>query len=98
MFSYVFHNGYAIKSNRESGTGRPDIALMPSVRTQSYIIIEFKIADAWDKMDETCQKAIAQIRKQRYAEEPYAMGYSRIPLYGIAFWKKQALVRLAADY
>jgi hypothetical protein len=84
-------NGYSVKSNRESGTGRPDIALIPASRANPYIIIEFKKAANWDKMDVACQTALNQIEEKGYANEPLRMGYKHILRYGVAFWEKEAL-------
>jgi hypothetical protein len=87
--------GYSLKSNREAGLGRLDAAMLPSLRTMPYIIMEFKITDEWRKMGEACDNAIKQIDEKRYTEEPMGMGYINVIRYGVAFWKKVCLVKIA---
>ena len=86
---------YGVRSNREAGLGRPDITLIPARRKDPYIIIEFKTTKNQSDMETVCEAALEQIASQRYAEEAQKEGWNRVVCYGIAFWKKQALVRIA---
>jgi len=88
--------GYSVQSNRESGLGRPDIELVPSNREKPYIILEFKNAPDMAALDRACDAAVKQIADRRYAEAPLAQGYRTVLCYGVAFWKKMALVQFAA--
>ena len=83
--------GYAVESNKEKGLGRPDI-LLKDRKNRRAIIIEAKIADKSSDLDRECDKAIKQIKDQKYAEGLY--GYEKICCYGIAFFQKQAKVKL----
>ncbi len=87
---------YRVYSNRESGNGRPDIVLQTAnVRKGSVIILELKIASSIAQMDNLCDKALAQIEEQRYAEPFASEGYPDIKKYAICFYKKECIVRKA---
>ena len=91
MFKNI--ENYIVLSNRESGNGRPDILLKyPSVRGKA-IIIELKVAKTFRTMQEKCEEALKQIEKQRYEEALREEGYSDIIKYGIAFYRKECMVR-----
>ena len=83
--------GYAVESNKEKGLGRPDI-LLKDRKNRRAIIIEAKIAAKVSDLDRECDKAIKQIIDEKYAEGLY--GYEKICCYGIAFFQKQAKVKL----
>ena len=83
--------GYAVESNKEKGLGRPDI-LLKDRKNRRAIIVEAKIADKASDLDRECDKAIKQIIDEKYAEGLY--GYEKICCYGIAFFQKQAKVKL----
>ena len=85
--------GYAVESNKEKGLGRPDI-LLKDRKNRRAIIVEAKIADKSSDLDRECDKAIKQIIDEKYAEGLY--GYEKICCYGIAFFRKQAKVKLLA--
>ena len=85
--------GYGVESNKEKGLGRPDI-LLKDRKNRRAIIIEAKIADKVSDLDRECDKAIKQIIDEKYAEGLY--GYEKILCYGIAFFQKQAKVKLLA--
>ena len=85
--------GYAVESNKEKGLGRPDI-LLKDRKNRRAIIVEAKIADKASDLDRECDKAIKQIIDEKYAEGLY--GYEKICCYGIAFFRKQAKVKLLA--
>ena len=86
--------GYRIKSNRESGLGRPDIILKtPSVRGMA-IILELKVSPTFLDMEEKCREALSQIETQRYEESLRQEGYSKIIKYGVCFYRKECLVMM----
>lgn len=85
--------GYRIASNRESGTGRHDIVMRyPSSRGQA-MIMELKVAGAFDELEAGCDKALAQIEEQKYDTELRKDGYRNIIKYGICFYKKECMVK-----
>ena len=83
--------GYGVESNKEKGLGRPDIFLKDR-RNRRAIIIEAKKSDKESDLDKDCDKDIKQIIDGRYAEG--IGGYEQILCYGVAFFQKQAKVRL----
>ena len=85
---------YSVKSNRESGNGRPDIVLQtPNIRKGCIMILELKIAGSIAEMDAVCDRGLVQIAEQRYAESFLAEGYPEVKKYAICFYRKECLVR-----
>lgn len=86
---------YHVISNRESGLGRPDIIIQaPSVQGKA-IIIEIKVAKIYNEMEEKCEEAIQQITEKNYESFVRDEGYQDIIKYGICFYKKECLVKVA---
>ena len=88
-------DGYRVKSNRESGHGRSDLALY-SVNGIDYnaVIFEFKMAKRVDMLPAASEGALKQIDDNDYAaywdkEE----GYKNILKYGIGFCGKRCEVK-----
>ena len=86
--------GYSVESNKEKGLGRPDIFLKDR-RNRRAIIIEAKKSDKESDLDKDCDKAIKQIIDEKYAEGIH--GYEQILCYGVAFFQKQAKVKLLRE-
>ena len=83
---------YLVKSNRETGNGRSDIMVKsPSLRGRSFIL-EVKVSDCIDNLEEDAKKALEQIYEKKYMEELRAEGYRRIDCYGISFYRKDCEV------
>ncbi|MDO4804509.1 MAG: PD-(D/E)XK nuclease domain-containing protein [Lachnospiraceae bacterium] len=85
--------GYSVDSNKEKGLGRPDI-LLKDRRNRRAIIIEAKKSKKESLLDKGCDAALGQIVTEKYAEG--LEGYEHILCYGVAFFKKQARVKLLA--
>lgn len=86
---------YIVLSNRESGTGRPDILLKyPSIRGKA-VILELKAAKSYQELEAACEDALAQIEDRRYEEGLRQEGYRNIIKYGVAFYKKECMVKIA---
>lgn len=84
---------YRVLSNRESGTGRPDILLKtPYIRRGRVMILELKVADSYQNMESCCGSALRQIEDQDYEAALREEGYEDIAKYGICFYKKECLV------
>lgn len=84
---------YIVLSNRESGNGRPDIVLKyPSVRGKA-VILEIKVARTYQELESKCDEALRQIDEQKYEEALRQEGYSNILKYGIAFYRKECMVK-----
>ena len=88
--------GYLVRSNRESGNGRPDIVMQTvQVRKGRVIILELKIAGSIAEMDVACDRALAQIEAQHYAEPFITEGYPEVKKYALSFCKKECMVKKA---
>ena len=84
---------YIVVSNRESGNGRPDIVLKyPSIRGKT-VIIEIKVAGSWKELEKKCTEALKQIEEKDYEAELRREGYQNIMKYGVAFYKKECMVK-----
>ena len=87
--------GYAILSNRESQTDRPDILLKsPSLRKPA-IIMELKLARSINDMETACDRALEQIEARNYQAALYEEGYRNFVKYGISFYKKECFVKVS---
>lgn len=84
---------YIILSNREAGNGRPDIVIKyPSVRGTA-VIMELKVSDSYEHLPQYCEAALEQIESRRYMEGLRTEGYQNIIRYGVAFYRKDCMVR-----
>ena len=84
---------YLVKSNRESGNGRSDIMVKsPSLRGKAFVL-EVKVSDSIDDLEDDAEKALRQIQEKKYMEELRTEGYRKIGCYGISFFRKDCEVR-----
>lgn len=90
----VMSNRYQVKSNRESGLGRFDVALIPHTKTMPGYIYEFKFAsDDKADLDALACEALRQIGEKKYDTELIAAGVTNVQKIGIAFRGKKAVVK-----
>lgn len=96
LIASIDRNQYELKSNRESGLGRYDIAIIPRDTATPGIIIELKRyvkSEAQDKIDEILQQnateALHQIEKRNYPSEFIARRIKNLIKMGLAFSGKQ---------
>ena len=87
--------GYVVRSNRENGLGRTDITVKDR-KNRRAAIIETKSAGSERELDPLCDKALAQIAENQYNVEIERSGYKQVICIGIAFYKKQCQVKVAA--
>ncbi len=86
--------GYRVKSNRESGNGRPDIIMQTvNIRKGQVILLELKLAKRIADLESACDRGLAQIETQRYAEPFIEEGYPSILKYAISFYNKDCMVK-----
>lgn len=78
---------YTVKSNMESGNGRPDLLIMDMKRMR-LAVFEFKIAKDICELEETTRNAIEQIKTNEYGED--LSYFKEIHRYAIVFVKKKA--------
>lgn len=83
--------GYAVQSNKEHGEGRSDI-VVTDIRGAKAAVFEAKYSKTLNKMQDDCEKALAQIDERMYAKE-FEDDYDEVFCYGIAFYKKRCVVR-----
>jgi hypothetical protein len=100
---YIATDNYSIKSNRESGEGRYDIAMFPKRNNLPGIIFELKHyrAEEGEKADrqkleksleKAAEEALKQIENNAYLTELKEAGAGPIFRYGAAFCGKKAKV------
>lgn len=86
---------YKIKSNRESGDGRYDIALIPREDIYPGIIMELKWKSGLDEqaLESLSDEALRQIENKRYDSEMSSEGVKKILKLGIAFSGKKVRIK-----
>ena len=90
----LFTARYHIRSNRESGYGRFDLAAFPKKQGQSGILMEFKVAETEAALERETTAALKQMEDMDYMAEFRAQGTETVWKYGIAFCgKKLKMVR-----
>ena len=87
--------GYLVRSNRESGNGRPDIVMTESKFRGRAMIMELKISDTMQGMEKKCEEALTQMEEQNYAAPLAEDCYQPILKYAICFFKKRSMVKKA---
>jgi len=93
------HRGeYAVQSNRESGYGRYDIAVIPKDREKIAVLMELKsIAKPSGALDDAlitgAEAALTQIEERHYIADLRQLGIRRICKIGIAMYGKQVKVK-----
>ena len=78
---------YYVRSNRESGDGRYDLALDPKDASLPGIVIELKAEKgaSAEKLKHLAQAALKQIEERKYDTEMNARGVAKVLKYGVAF-------------
>ena len=92
ILSYM--DGYIVKSNRETGDGRSDIFIKPLSIFEKAIIIEIKVCNKPKEIFTKCDEALKQIEDKHYEDELNEQGYENIIKYGMAFFRKDCLVKI----
>ena len=90
-------DGYIVKSNRESGDGRSDIYIKPLSIFQRAVIIEIKICDKPKELFTKCEDALNQIDEKHYEDELNEEGYDDVIKCGIAFYRKDCLIKVREE-
>jgi hypothetical protein len=86
---------HEVKSNRESGSGRYDVMLIPRDRTKPGVILEFKkvYGETDEAFQEMAEEALLQIKDRGYGEELKSRGIQKIVSLGIAMRGKKVLIK-----
>ena len=85
--------GYLVRSNRESGNGRPDIVMTESKFRGRAMILELKISDTIQGMEKKCEEALTQIEEQKYESSLEEDCFQPILKYAICFFRKRCMVK-----
>lgn len=83
---------YALRSNREEGSGRPDIVLYPVRYRDPAIIFAIKRRKKYKDMESGLEEAFAQIKNEQYEEDILNDGCLSVKSYAICFCKKSCIV------
>jgi hypothetical protein len=88
---------YEVRSNRESGLGRADMLMRPKTPGRPGVVIEFKVLDEDEKVDDVLKDAAKQVRERQYATELIAAGATPVYEYAVVFDGKKTWVKLVDD-
>jgi hypothetical protein len=99
VLGLLLHLGprWHVRSNLESGLGRPDVLVWPKEGRGPGIAMELKVLGRRETVDTALARAIAQIRKRDYAAALRQAGCEPIHELGVVFDGKLCWVRSAAD-
>jgi hypothetical protein len=90
----VLEPEYAVRSNRESGRGRPDVQIRPNQPGKPGVVLELKVArPGRQTLDEALAAGLAQIAEKDYAAELRVAGADPIHVLVVAFDGKSVAVR-----
>lgn len=90
---------YEVRSNRESGKGRPDVLVRPKHAGKPGAVLELKVARPGKKtLDEALAEGVAQIRERDYGSELRAAGASPVHAFAVAFDGKEVRVVEVSTY
>lgn len=88
LAAFLPTNDYTIESNKESGQGRFDIALIPKDTTKPGAIIELKSVKQKDQLTQAAKNAYAQIDNLGYTKSLQNHGVTDIVKLGIGFCQR----------
>ena len=92
-FCVLLKDSHIVESNRESGYGRFDLALIPTDRRYYGVIMEFKRSADEGQLEEKALEALAQIEELSYIAEFQQRQIEKVWKYGIAFCGKKVCLR-----
>lgn len=92
-FCVLLKDTHLVESNRESGYGRFDLALMPVDGRYYGVILEFKRAEDEAHLEAKALEALAQIEDLSYIAEFEKRRINKVWKYGIAFCGKRVCLR-----
>jgi hypothetical protein len=84
---------YEVRSNRESGAGRPDVLIKPRRAGKPGVVLELKAARKGERtMKQALNEGLRQLQENDYAAELRTAGVEKIHQMAIAFDGKKVLV------
>ncbi|MBK8257162.1 MAG: AAA family ATPase [Polyangiaceae bacterium] len=82
----VLEPGFRVRSNRESGKGRPDVLIHPVRPGQPGVVLELKVAHPAKKtLEDALAEGVSQIAAGDYGAELRAAGASPVHAFAVAF-------------
>lgn len=94
LFAAYEGKGYRVRSNRESGDGRPDVMIMPGEAGKPGCVVELKVVKEGKRAPEKVLRgALAQIHERGYVKELEAVGAKPVQRMAVAFDGKRVWVR-----
>ena len=97
MVGFLQETEYEIQSNKETGEGRFNIALVPRRITRECIILECKHSKSVGTLIQDSQIAAKQIVQKGYREIFIRQGYPKVLGFGISFYRKQCYITKCKD-
>ena len=90
----VLEPGHQVRSNRESGKGRPDVMIRPSSPGRPGVVLELKVARQGKKtLEEALAEGLAQLQTRNYQAELLVAGATPVHALAVAFDGKEVRVR-----
>jgi len=84
---------YEVRSNRESGNGRPDVWIKPRQTGKPGVVLELKAARAGEKsIERAMAEGLLQLETNDYAADLRAAGVEKIHQMAVAFDGKRVMV------
>lgn len=85
---------HEVRSNRESGKGRPDVMIRPRQAGKPGAVLELKVAKPGKKtLEQALSEGLLQIRERGYAAELLAAGAKPVHAFAVAFDGKTVRVQ-----
>jgi hypothetical protein len=94
----VLEPGYQVRSNRESGQGRPDVLIRPTQPGKPGVVLELKVArPGRATLAQALAEGLAQLRAYDYGAELLAAGAPKVHAFAVAFDGKKVRVKVAGE-
>jgi hypothetical protein len=85
---------YQVRSNRESGKGRPDVIIRPMRAGKPGVVLELKVARTGKKtLEQALEEGLSQLAAKDYGAELRAGGATEVHAFAVAFDGKEVRVR-----
>jgi hypothetical protein len=68
--------------------------IKPATRRKTAFVIEFKVADKISQLEAKAQEALNQIKDRQYVKELNDDGYEDVVKYGVAFFRKDCVIKV----
>ncbi|AUX38888.1 uncharacterized protein SOCE26_002690 [Sorangium cellulosum] len=91
----VLEPEHQVRSNRESGSGRPDVLIRPARPGHPGVVVEIKVVGPDRTPEAALEQGLGQIRERDYAAELRAAGAAPVHAFAVAFDGKRVWVRAA---